>query len=48
MVLKKFGHFEIFIMPDNYVHLINAEKKIHLCPKILGTLEISSRLKKIG
>jgi hypothetical protein len=37
---KNFGHFENFIMPDNYVHLINVEKKIHLCPKILVVWEI--------
>jgi hypothetical protein len=48
MVLKKIGHLKIFIMPDNYVHLINVEKQFHSCPKLLGTLEISSCLKKIG
>ncbi len=35
MVLKKFGHFEICIMPDNYVHLINVEKKSFM-PKCFG------------
>jgi len=48
MVLKKFRDFENFILPDNYVHLINVEENFHLCPKILGTLEISSCLKTLG
>jgi hypothetical protein len=48
MVLKKFRDFENFILPDNYVHLINVEEKFHLCPKFLGTLEISSCLKTLG
>jgi hypothetical protein len=49
LMLKNFGHFEIFLFcPIIMGHLVNVEDVFHSCPKILGTLEISSCLKFFG
>jgi hypothetical protein len=36
----------ILILPNNYGQFINVEESFHLCPNILGILEMSSCFKK--
>jgi hypothetical protein len=48
LTLEIFWHFENFILPDIYAHLMNVEEIFHFCPTILHTLEISSCLKTFG
>lgn len=32
------GHFENFMMPNHFCHIIKVEKSLHLSPNIMGTL----------
>jgi len=48
LTLEIFWHFENFILPDIYGHLMNVEENFHFCPTILHTLEIISCLKTFG
>jgi hypothetical protein len=40
------GILGIFILPDNFRHLIEVEEKFHLCPTFVGILKKIQMLNK--